>query len=152
MSAPYIIPFNNQPVTTGAGTATYTVPSGKYARVTITLNTAIYFSASSATTVANFPPSGNTACDTVVISIWAKTGDAISFAANSPGATSSAGATAAVAYLTSTSTMTALLNGTAFAKASATATFITSNSASSTVTSEGAGSATYYYEEYNVIS
>ena len=33
MSAPYIIPFNHQPVNTGRTTSTYTVPSGKYARV-----------------------------------------------------------------------------------------------------------------------
>jgi hypothetical protein len=34
MSAPYIIPFNHQPVTTGVSTSgTYTVPAGKYARV-----------------------------------------------------------------------------------------------------------------------
>ena len=35
MSAPYIIPFNNQPSATGTQTGTYTVPAGKYARVNI---------------------------------------------------------------------------------------------------------------------
>lgn len=36
MSAPYIIPFNFQPVSTVASSSgTYTVPAGKYARVTI---------------------------------------------------------------------------------------------------------------------
>lgn len=35
MSAPYIIPFNHQPVNTGVTASTYTAPSGKYARVLI---------------------------------------------------------------------------------------------------------------------
>jgi hypothetical protein len=36
MPAKFIIPFNNEPVSTQQGTtATYTVPAGKYARVTI---------------------------------------------------------------------------------------------------------------------
>jgi hypothetical protein len=35
MAAPYIIPFNHQPVSTGSQTGTYTVPAGKYARVNI---------------------------------------------------------------------------------------------------------------------
>lgn len=35
MAAPYIIPFNNQPVQTVASTGSYTVPAGKYALVNI---------------------------------------------------------------------------------------------------------------------
>lgn len=35
MSAPYIIPFNHQPVNAGRSTGTYTVPAGKYARVNL---------------------------------------------------------------------------------------------------------------------
>lgn len=39
MPAPFIIPFNNNPVSTSRGTtATYTVPTGKYARVTISVD------------------------------------------------------------------------------------------------------------------
>jgi hypothetical protein len=33
MSAPFIIPFNFQPVSTSVKTASYTIPAGKYARV-----------------------------------------------------------------------------------------------------------------------
>lgn len=33
MSAPFIIPFNHQPVSTSIKTSAYTIPSGKYARV-----------------------------------------------------------------------------------------------------------------------
>jgi hypothetical protein len=35
MSAPMIIPFNFQPVNTGATTGTYTVPAGKYAYINL---------------------------------------------------------------------------------------------------------------------
>ena len=35
MAAPFIIPFNNQPVQTVATTASYTVPAGKYSKVSI---------------------------------------------------------------------------------------------------------------------
>ena len=34
MAAPFIIPFNNQPLTTTIKTASYTIPAGKYAKAT----------------------------------------------------------------------------------------------------------------------
>lgn len=49
MAAPFIIPFNNQPVQTVATTANYTVPAGKYSRVCISntiaplLNSAVLY-------------------------------------------------------------------------------------------------------------
>lgn len=37
MSAPYIVPFNFQPVAISVKTTSYTIPAGKYARVVVNL-------------------------------------------------------------------------------------------------------------------
>lgn len=149
----YIIPFNHQPVATGSQSTTYTVPSGKYSRVVVTLNAAVFMSASTSAAVANFPPSGGSQNDSVVVEIWAKAGDAISFTSSIPSAASSnsSGATD-VKYLNGVTTSIAQLNGTAFAKARAAVTLITTNASGSQVTIGGSVDGNLYYEEYNVIS
>jgi hypothetical protein len=38
MAAPFFVPFNFQPISIQRGSGTYTVPAGKYARVTINLS------------------------------------------------------------------------------------------------------------------
>jgi hypothetical protein len=58
MSAPFIIPFNFQPVTTSVKTSSYTVPAGKYAKVVpsradFTINGSSLSSSESATVVAS---------------------------------------------------------------------------------------------------
>jgi len=38
MASTYFIPFNHEPVSIGTGTTSYTVPTGKYARVSISVS------------------------------------------------------------------------------------------------------------------
>lgn len=38
MSAPFFVPFNFQPISIQRGSGTYTVPAGKYARVSVNLS------------------------------------------------------------------------------------------------------------------
>lgn len=152
MAAPYIIPFNFQPVSTSSGSGTYTVPAGKYARITVTLNASVFMSSGSATTIGNFPSQGSSISDSVVIDVWAKAGDAISFTSSVPSSTSAAGTPSAVGFVSGTCTSSANLNGVAFGRARASTTLTSSNSASSTVTVTGSVDALYYAEEYNVIS
>ena len=144
MSAPYIIPFNHQPILTGASSSTYTVPSGKYARVTATLTCAAWVSARSAVNGSTGYSEGASSQSTT-ITIWLKAADAITVSN-----TNASGTSASSSLVTSVSTASILVNAATVSSistpVSATAT------AGNTVTLSGSASVNYIYEEYNVIS
>lgn len=171
MSAPYIIPFNHQPVSTGVST-NYTVPSGKYARVVINLNASAACSQNdSLGTGFSGAPSASVNCQSDSksnsIELWLKAGDNISFAlqnaAGSAGFNSGfVGNTAAVLFdaAASESAAVAFHNGNevasarAVAQASATVsgTFVMGTFTMTYATFTGDTRGRIYYEEYNVIS
>ena len=49
MSAPFIVPFNNQPTAVSVKTGSYTIPAGKYARVVVNLEGSATFTINGAT-------------------------------------------------------------------------------------------------------
>lgn len=151
MSAPYIIPFNNQPVATGASSSTYTVPANKYARVTITLSVTAYASGTNDSAFGNTPAEGPSLADSKTIVIWAKAADAISFSTSAASASATA-VTAQNRYATGTSSSSVRLNGATFSTIQVTAVGHTSNVNLSPVSVSGSAIGYLYYEEYNVIS
>ena len=113
MSAPYIIPFNFQPVATVAAGSTYTVPSGKFARVVATLTVSALVGASGGSNGAQ------SQTNTGVFEYWLKAGDVITVTGVT-GATSG-GAVTGVASATVTAEVT--INGTTSATVGASASY-----------------------------
>jgi hypothetical protein len=115
MSTPYIIPFNFQPVNVvSASSGSYTVPSGKYAKVTVVLSSQMAFSSLSgtATAVTNTnifsSESGH-----VVVDLYLKAGDVLSFSSSSgsgASVTTSGGNTSGSFVLSTSSSQSALVN------------------------------------------
>jgi hypothetical protein len=84
MAAPYIIPFNHQPVNRGTTAGTYTVPSGRYARVVASLSA--YAGASKTAFITSFPSGSSPSYDCkpdsnqASIELWLRAGDVVSTA------------------------------------------------------------------------
>ena len=152
MSAPYIIPFNFQPVSTGASTSTYTVPSGKYARVVISLSSEI-----GVQTTAN--PSGapvvgesffTDGSNSISKEFWLKATDSVSLSTTSGSGTITSGTNAQVQK--SSCVASATINGTSVLVSRSTASALMQTAAAYIASFVGNPSASVYYEEYNVIS
>ena len=83
MSAPFLIPFNFQPINTVVGSSgTYTVPANKYAYATVTLNSTIGLLSFTSTGIVS--PSRQINALTInngskVFGIYLKAGDVLSF-------------------------------------------------------------------------
>jgi hypothetical protein len=81
---PLIDPFNNDPINTGSSNSSYTVPSGKYARVRVNLSasTSVGLSNKSSFTVATL----NTSLDSNSASfdLFLKSGDTVTVTSSSP--------------------------------------------------------------------
>lgn len=172
MSAPYIIPFNHQPVATGIQENSYTVPSGKYARVTIPICLVAYCvgdnlnagpGTANLTSISTFSDSKNERFE-----IWLKAGDQITtetilasgnatYSFSWTGATSGNRTDNSVGTTYSNIRINSVLLAQylAVAQASVSITFneASSGSASGTYASfSGSGTAKIFYEEYNQIS
>lgn len=141
MSAPYIIPFNQQPVNTGAGSSTYTVPSGKYARLTYNL----YAVATVTCSIATNSPVNLSNSDNLSGSVWLKAGDAITVGTSVPSGTSGSGA-----GISGSASASILLNATTFAQAIAG--ISSSGVTAATLTLGGSTGSLFMYEEYNAIT
>jgi hypothetical protein len=156
MSAIINIPFNFQPVNTGAvNNSSYTVPNGKYARVVILLT-------ATATASMMFPPiNASQPCvsvqsNQVSAELWLKSGDVISFSSSpATGSFTSAffNGSSNGGGVSGTSTATALLNGTPMIKCLATAfAGFGAGNAVSSVAIVGDTSGLIQFSEYNNIS
>lgn len=143
MSAPFIIPFNFQPVNTGASSSTYTVPLGKYARITATLTTTAYPSSLDLVTGQVYHSVGNS--NTTTFSIWLKSGDAVSVSNTAASRTSSVTDT-----ITGISTALLKINSNTVASCSSAASFGSSSAFPKVIA--GTSVVNYFYEEYNEIS
>lgn len=151
MSAPYIIPFNFQPVNTGASTSGYTVPAGKYARVTISLQTEI-----SVSTTAN--PSGapstdslfTTGQDSSIATFWLKTGDVVSMTSTSGSGSITIGSGSQVQR--SSCYAAASINGTTVLTSRSVSSAMFQATAGYTAAFSGSPSTGLFYEEFNQIS
>lgn len=153
MANSFFVPFNNQPVNTGRGSDSnsYTVPSGKFARVTITLCARAY--------VNNMPDVGggvaSIACgeDSTTLVIYMDEAEVLDFtASNASGSNGNGNDTANV---NAHSQISADIGGSpiarVFAQANAYAR-ITSGAFGSDWTISGDTEAYFRYEEYNKIS
>lgn len=164
MSAPYIIPFNFQPVNTVVGTsASYTVPAGKYAIAKINISASTWLNGFGGTSspvsgTASTPNSSSTsAC--LPFELILKAGDALTFtvsdASNYSG--SNNGSTVTFALGAISSSVVVSLNGVLIAKITSSTSF-----GSFTCPTGGAGTAyivagngnysSYAISEYNQIS
>lgn len=143
MSAPYIIPFNFQPIATGTVlNGSYTVPSGKYARVLINCHAMARISA--ATADGTIALSSN--ADSVVAEFWLKAGDAITTVAT--------GATGGPSFsVHSFSQSTASINGVQCLIALAPVSGTNDGTVpGNTLTISGSAGVSIRYEEFNQIS
>lgn len=149
MSAPYIIPFNHQPVNTGSGSSTYTVPSGKYARLRYTCNAQAWTMVTGGTS-GNVTGTTSSSTDSCNGDIWLKAGDAITVSLSNP---SGSVGPAASGTITATATAAILLNASIFARASCTSAMSWIGlGASTSMQKDGTTSVYFSYEEYNIIS
>ncbi len=153
MSAIISIPFNHQPVNTGAGSGTYTVPAGKYARLTFNCVAEAYLTLSNSTGL-NLT-NGNSAESNVSNgTVYLKSGDIIS--TSTSGASGSYTRTTAgtePANAVGISQGAILLNGTVFNRVYArVSSMFTAQSSQPTVTANGSASVSYFYEEFTNIS
>jgi hypothetical protein len=173
MPAPFIIPFNNQPVNTGVTAASYTVPAGKYARVIVSIGLTATFSNGGSLTNIGSTTSGstnygvNTGHFNDKIELWLKAGDVLAFTTSLASGTIStvAGATIGGQFearsASSQTSSTITLNASALATFYATASVYhhqTFPAAAGTLvaatigTFAGTATVVTHFEEFNVIS
>jgi len=151
MSAPYIIPFNFQPTNIVAGTtAAYTVPSGFYAIVKVSMT---------ATAHASHPEVGAGASGSQVstdssekcFELILMDGDQITSSLSNASGTFATGASA-TEMASATTTATVSVNATAIAVCKAVVGATANTSASTTITFSGESHVGYVAAEYPVIS
>jgi len=156
MTVPLFVPFINKPDVTGqipvGLTTAYTVPAGRYARVTVNLSCSSAFSAS-----GNINTSGNNVNPTISsnassFTIWLKAGDVITVSNSSPTSqqTIPANATASVS-VSATATATYNINGNSYsisASGSATGYASSTGFGSSFFTISTTAMSMAHYEEY----
>ena len=152
MSAPFIIPFNNQPVATvpksGAG---YTVPAGKYARVSGAISVTVMPSQAAAATVSNGAMGANSGNQVLSFSFWLKAGDVITL--NQVEATNSGTISVGTAVTVSgVSTASILVNSVDVARVHATGSISYSGNIASSYAFTGTTTVNYLCEEYYIIS
>lgn len=155
MSAPIILPFNNQPVSTQKGTGTYTCPAGKYARVRVTIRARATARVSSlASASATTPATQETNVANESFEVWVGPGDTIAATLSNASGTQAVAANIALAIRLSTTTVTVNHNGTAIAIIEATAGTQVATSAGGSATLESTGSSSFHFfaQEYNILS
>lgn len=147
MSAPYIIPFNHWPSATSEGSSsTYTVPTSKYARVTISLIASFSIAVSAASNGASVQQPVPI-CQ--VVSLWLRAGDVLVTSTTGTGA---GGSVASNTYAAYSSSALATVNASAVASVSAIGGYNNGTGGSFTTTLTNSNAAYYHVEEYNVIS
>jgi len=157
MSAPFIIPFNMQPVSHQTGTGTYTCPAGKYAKVTVFIRgTATgVIGNGGAVDYLDMPIITSDSFNSV-FDVWVKSGDTIAATLTNP---STVGNTGAVLigqheYITAQVNASVAHNGTTIgtfaAKASCGCKYKTI--ASNILSISGTSGFNYFAQEFNIIS
>lgn len=175
MAGKYVIPFDNNPVNVATGySGTYTVPSGKYARVTISINASVAFVGYSVgtygiLTASTGGASSSCGCVSTSFDVWLNAGDTVTASLQpSPPNTTIASTTSASdvhSYLcagTSYTYVAVVINGAAhcthYARASVCANDLTHKSSSGgtpgTILATFSGTAEWGYcaQEYVVVS
>lgn len=143
MSSPYIMPFNNMPANTGAGSTTYTVPAGKYARVTISIEAA--FNIELTSQQITYP---TISCQSQIFTVWMRAGDVLS--GSLTGAT--AGTVSANSHFSRSSGANALINSSVIGTTVAIFNGYNTGGSTATVSVTNRNNFFYWYEEFNVIS
>jgi hypothetical protein len=153
MANAFFVPFNFQPVNTGAGneSSTYTVPAGKYARVTVTLCVSAYAGSQSVINNSNDHIDSNSNSNSTSFEIFMNEGEALTFSASPANANDNTG------YRTFTladeSLISARIDGTEFSVLRCHAAIQGYQSASThNIYVYGTADAAFRYEEYNKIS
>ena len=152
MANAFYIPFNNEPVNTGRGNEsdTYTVPSGKYARVIASVSVKAYPLAS-ADVGATGVYSGAAVADSGNIVLYLDEGEELSFDTQ---AASANGSSAASSFVQASSFARVVVDSSNMFEVQVTAYNYLRNSAGTNVQAQvgGAISGFFRYEEYNKIS
>ena len=154
MSNAFFVPFNFQPVNTGRGneSSTYTVPSGKYARVTITLNIRAWMEELDNSLS---PFQVNTSDDQRTLTIFMDEGEVLDFTTSLPTTDYPAAGSPTQLEDEAIFSITADIDGNAIAKAWAQVNFMVYSGGtitSSSIKPRGDAEAYFRYEEYNKIS
>jgi hypothetical protein len=155
MSAPYIIPFNFQPVNSGTiNNASYTVPAGKYARVIATVQASARASRTMTAVPNSYIHSGYGGTDSKTVELWLRAGEVVTTTTTVASGTASntintpaSVVSASTAMLSVGGVGTCLVNVPALDTTAATAV-----AGQSTSTLGGQATVIYRYEEFNIIS
>lgn len=150
MANAFFVPHNNQPVNTGRGDHgdTYTVPSGKFARVTITMMVTAYVNLQTEQSTNGIGSTADSSTETIVI--YMDESEVLSFTTSSASASVNSSGNYSIS---DTGTVYARIGGSNIAGCIAAASACgntggNANNSSITGTSE----AYFRYEEYNKIS
>lgn len=149
MSAPFFVPFNFQPTSIQRGSGTYTVPAGKYARVTISVTGEAYGIISAPYPSENVVSNGSF-CESV--DIFLKSGDVLTVSQSNASAT---GSTAPTSSATAITTVNLSINSTIFAVFTCRgyAYSVTSGSPNNATSSvSGSSSVNWIAQEFNEIT
>jgi len=152
MGNAFFVPFNFQPVNTGAGNegSTYTVPSGKYARVTITMCVSAY--ARNAFLAAQSESAdSNSTSNAVTLTIFMDDGEALTFSATAANTSDTGGS--GNFSISDDSVISARVDGVDISQIRCHAAIHGFTSAGThSVYIDGTAEANFRYEEYNKIS
>lgn len=147
MSAPFIIPFNFQPVNSGTiYNGTYTVPANKYARVVVTLSASARIFSTSLVPDGGESIAISNSSDSLSLEVWARAGEVFSASVSAP-------APAAAASVNIIASAVAILGGQQLASVYAPASgAIFPAGGNDTVSANSNADVTFRYEEFNQIS
>jgi hypothetical protein len=156
MSSPIVVPFNFRPVSIQRGTANYTCPAGKYAKVTINTSGAAFGSRSGVFFIS--PDSTHhRVIDSFnkTVQIWVNSGDVISNALSNANSSVSSNNTSSIRMATGETTSTINYNGNPIAIFRARGGDIAGGrSTEGFIEANVSGNSSYHFyaEEYNQIS
>lgn len=145
------IPFNFAPINTGSTTSTYTVPSGKYARVLFSITSRTWIVPSTGNTDPNANCSDS---NTVTGDIWLMSGDVVAMSSTiaSGTFTNPSGAGATISATGSSSTRLTVNSSEASRVESMVSFLFLSASSTPAVSLDGSASMSIFFQEYNNIS
>ena len=151
MSSKFILPFNNQPASSQKGTGTYTCPTGKYARVSISVSGTVVIAPSSATASASDTVCPDSDSFAHTFDVWVKAGDTISATATAASGTTSISA-ASSGTRSSQTTIDVKHNSSSIGFFYAQAQAYMYSTGAGSLTSGGSTSFVWFAQEYNELT
>lgn len=152
MTSRTIFPFDFSPVNTVGNSSSYTVPSGKYAKATITLDVSAYVSNITGGAVGAYDTSINNDSNSATIEVWLDEGDALTKTTSVASGTDTASSSPFVSFLSDKSTATVNVNGSSIAEVNASATGTAASNSTTSVTISGDANVRWFIQEYNKLT